>query len=81
MPDHREGDLLIGLCRSAIGTLVERSTRYTMLLHLPPMEGHGQAPRVHNGPALAGHGESHWVLWRLGLLVSNQCVVGLLGTA
>ena len=56
MPDHREGDLLIGLCRSAIGTLVERSTRYTMLLHLPPMEGHGQAPRVHNGPALAGHG-------------------------
>jgi IS30 family transposase len=26
-----------------------------MLLHLPRMDGHGQ-PRVHNGPALAGHG-------------------------
>ena len=25
-------------------------------------------------------GESHWVCWRLGLLVSNQCVVALLGT-
>ena len=26
------------------------------------------------------HIESHWVWWRLGLLVSNQCVVGLSGT-
>jgi IS30 family transposase len=26
-----------------------------MLLHLPRMDGHG-GPRVHNGPALAGHG-------------------------
>ena len=26
-----------------------------MLLHLPPMEGHG-GPRAKNGPALAGHG-------------------------
>ena len=24
--------------------------------------------------------ESHWVLWRLGLLVSNQCTVGLSGS-
>ena len=27
-----------------------------MLLHLPPMPGHGEGQRVHNGPALAGHG-------------------------
>jgi hypothetical protein len=26
-----------------------------MLLHLPPMEGHGTTPREKNGPALAGH--------------------------
>jgi IS30 family transposase len=27
-----------------------------MLLHLPPMDGHGCGPRMKNGPALAGHG-------------------------
>jgi IS30 family transposase len=35
---------------------VERATRFTMLLHLPRMEGHGAGPSIKNGPALAGHG-------------------------
>ena len=56
VPGHWEGDLILGLGSSAIGTLVERTTRLTMLLHLPRMPEHGCGPRMKNGPALAGHG-------------------------
>jgi IS30 family transposase len=54
VPGHWEGDLILGTDRTAIGTLVERSSRFTMLLHLPPLQD--QHTAAAKNPALTGAG-------------------------
>ena len=45
--------VLIELQRSAIGTLVERSSRFTMLVHLPREDVYGVIPRTHTAYGVA----------------------------
>jgi IS30 family transposase len=54
VPGHWEGDLITGAAnRSAIGTLVERTSRYVILLHLPGGRHTAEAVRDALVPAMA----------------------------
>jgi len=61
VPGHWEGDLIVGKRgQSAIGTLVERASRYVMLLHLP----HGYGAREVQQAMIAATQRLPQLLWK-----------------
>ena len=62
VPGHWEGDLIIGKGgKSAVGTLVERTTRTLLLLHLPAKHGAEEVEEAMKN-AIAGASDSGGVL-------------------
>jgi hypothetical protein len=53
-----------------------------MLLHVPPMEGHGDQPKAKNGPALVSHGAEavRQAITPLSALCPTNCAVLSPGT-
>jgi IS30 family transposase len=58
VPGHWEGDLIIGTHKSAIGTLVERQTRYVMLFQVP--DNTAESVRVALTDTIKGLPEHLW---------------------
>ena len=56
VPGHWEGDMSIALNSSATRTLVERTARFTLLLHLPRLTEYVPGAGVKTGPVFAGCG-------------------------
>jgi transposase, IS30 family len=69
VPGHWEGDLLIGKdCRSAVGTLVERTTRYVLLLHLPHgRDAHQVEQAMRQGITALPAGLARTITWDQGI--------------
>jgi transposase, IS30 family len=79
VPGHWEGDLILGRNnRSAIGTLVERSTRFLILLHLP---GPHDLPAFHDAVVTAMGGLPgqlrRSLAWDQGLEMRNHKQISL----
>jgi transposase, IS30 family len=75
IPGDWEGDLIIGkMSGSAIGTLVDRMTRYVLLLHLPPGDHGSVAVRDAMITAIDGLPEHLWrsLTWDQGTEMSRH---------
>jgi IS30 family transposase len=78
LPGDWEGDLIIGkMSGSAIGTLVDRMTRYVLLLHLPPGDHGAEAVRDAMIVAIDGLPEHLWrsLTWDQGTEMSRHCQI------